>query len=149
MAVQGTELPLWGMEIDVAAAAEEIRGIGREADGGISAADDFLGGIGLGAVAEQLKDLRLSALPACRPRFVTRKLSTRSTLHRQQSSVNQMLHASSVALAAIHVCAASHCRPGVWATICFWRQNKVRSCLGQSIHVARPLLGRLCPTQCP
>ena len=61
VAVQGTELPLWGMEIDVAAAAEEIRGIGREADGGISAADDFLGGIGLGAVAEQLKDLRLSA----------------------------------------------------------------------------------------
>ena len=59
--VQAGDLPLWGMQIDVAAAADEIRGIGREADGGVSAADEFLSGIGLGAVAEQLKDLRLSA----------------------------------------------------------------------------------------
>ena len=31
--LQGTELPLYGMEIDVAAAAEEIRSIGKESDG--------------------------------------------------------------------------------------------------------------------
>ncbi len=31
--VEGTDLPLWGMEIDVAAAAEEIRAIGKEGDG--------------------------------------------------------------------------------------------------------------------
>ena len=63
VAVQAGDLPLWGMQIDVAAAADEIRGIGREADGGVSAADEFLSGIGLGAIAEQLKDLRLSAHP--------------------------------------------------------------------------------------
>ena len=60
VSVQGTDLPLWGMEIDVAAAAEDIRAIGREGDG-MKQVDDFLGGLGLGAVAEQLKDLRLSA----------------------------------------------------------------------------------------
>lgn len=57
--VQGTDLPLYGMEIDVAAAAAEIRSIGREGDGS-KQVDDFLSGLGLGAVAEQLKDLRLS-----------------------------------------------------------------------------------------
>jgi hypothetical protein len=31
--MQGTDLPLYGMEIDVAAAAEEIRSIGKESDG--------------------------------------------------------------------------------------------------------------------
>ena len=67
VAVQAGDLPLWGMQIDVAAAADEIRGIGREADGGISAADEFLSGIGLGAIAEQLKDLRLSACPLPSP----------------------------------------------------------------------------------
>ncbi|CAL8465589.1 g5125 [Coccomyxa elongata] len=61
VAVQGTDLPLWGMEIDVAAAAEDIRAIGRE-DDGMKQVDEFLGGVGLGAVAEQLKDLRLSEL---------------------------------------------------------------------------------------
>ena len=64
VAVKAGDLPLWGMQIDVAAAADEIRGIGREADSGVSAADEFLSGIGLGAIAEQLKDLRLSARPA-------------------------------------------------------------------------------------
>ena len=33
MRMQGTDLPLYGMEIDVAAAAEEIRSIGKESDG--------------------------------------------------------------------------------------------------------------------
>ena len=55
---------LYGMEIDVAAAAEEIRGIGK-ADKG-KGVDDVLGSFGLGAFAEQLKDLRLSKLcPYC------------------------------------------------------------------------------------
>lgn len=31
--IQGTDLPIYGMEIDVAAAAEEIRSIGKESDG--------------------------------------------------------------------------------------------------------------------
>jgi hypothetical protein len=59
VAVQGTDLPLYGMEIDVAAAAAEIRAIGRESDGS-KQVDDFLTGLGLGVVADQLKDLRLS-----------------------------------------------------------------------------------------
>ena len=49
---------LWGMEIDVAAAAEEIRSIGK-ADKG-KGVEDVLGSFGLGAFADQLKDLRLS-----------------------------------------------------------------------------------------
>ena len=49
---------LWGMEIDVAAAAEEIRNIGK-ADKG-KGVEDVLGSFGLGAFADQLKDLRLS-----------------------------------------------------------------------------------------
>ncbi len=32
--LQGTDLPLYGMEIDVAGAAEEIRSIGKDSDGG-------------------------------------------------------------------------------------------------------------------
>ncbi len=59
MAVEAgdTEQRLWGMEIDVAAAAAEVRSIGKADEG--KSIDDFLGGIGLGAVSEQLKDLRL------------------------------------------------------------------------------------------
>ena len=56
--VQVADSDLWGMEIDVAAAAEEIRNIGK-ADKG-KGVDDFLSGVGLGAFADQLKDLRLS-----------------------------------------------------------------------------------------
>ena len=51
---------LYGMEIDVAAAAEEIRSIGKTDKG--KSVDDVLGSFGLGAFAEQLKDLRLSML---------------------------------------------------------------------------------------
>ena len=51
---------LYGMEIDVAAAADEIRSIGK-ADKGKSV-DDVLGSFGLGVFAEQLKDLKLSML---------------------------------------------------------------------------------------
>ncbi|KAK9820634.1 hypothetical protein WJX81_000579 [Elliptochloris bilobata] len=59
VAVEG-DVPLWGMQIDVAAAAEEVRAVGR--DDGAKPLDDFLGSVGLGAVGEQLKDLRLSEL---------------------------------------------------------------------------------------
>lgn len=58
--MQVGDTDLYGMEIDVAAAAEEIRNIGK-ADKGKSV-DDVLGSFGLGAFAEQLKDLRLSML---------------------------------------------------------------------------------------
>ena len=60
--VQVGDTDLYGMEIDVAAAAEEIRNIGK-ADKGKSV-DDVLGSFGLCAFAEQLKDLRLSMLPS-------------------------------------------------------------------------------------
>ena len=52
---------LWGMEIDVTAAAEEIRNIGK-ADKG-KGVEDVLGSFGLGVFADQLKDLRLSKTP--------------------------------------------------------------------------------------
>jgi hypothetical protein len=68
VAVEG-ELPLWGMQIDVAAAAEEVRAVGR--DDGAKPLDDFLGSVGLGALGEQLKDLRLSA-PAPAPAVAAR-----------------------------------------------------------------------------
>jgi arsenite-transporting ATPase len=48
------------MEIDVQAAAEEIRGLGKE-DGG-KKVEDFMSSVGMGSFAEQLKDLRLSEL---------------------------------------------------------------------------------------
>ena len=59
MAVEAgnTQQRLWGMEIDVAAAAAEVRSIGKADEG--KSIDEFLGGFGLGAVSEQLKDLRL------------------------------------------------------------------------------------------
>ncbi len=64
--VQVGDTDLWGMEIDVAAAAEEIRSIGK-ADKGKSI-DDVLGSFGLGAFADQLKDLKLSKpWPVCIP----------------------------------------------------------------------------------
>ena len=64
VAVEGTELPLWGMEIDVERAKAELKELGQagtSAGGGGSKVDDFMSGVGLGALQEQLKDLRLSA----------------------------------------------------------------------------------------
>jgi hypothetical protein len=57
--VEGTDLPLWGMEIDVEAAKTDLReATGRDGGKGV---DDFLGSVGLGVVSDQLKDLRLGA----------------------------------------------------------------------------------------
>lgn len=55
--VEATDLPLWGMEIDVEDAKEELREATGKNDG--KGVDEFLGGMGLGAVSEQLRDLRL------------------------------------------------------------------------------------------
>ncbi|CAG9465867.1 unnamed protein product [Pedinophyceae sp. YPF-701] len=51
------DIPLYGMEIDVAAAREELKAIGKE--GSFSR---FLSNMGLGGLGEQLKDLNLSEL---------------------------------------------------------------------------------------
>lgn len=66
------------MEIDVAAAAEEIRNIGK-ADKG-KGVDDFLSGVGLGAFADQLKDLRLSKFYCC---ALTEAMQVTSTVSRR------------------------------------------------------------------
>jgi hypothetical protein len=64
VAVEGTELPLWGMEIDVERAKAELRELGQAGASGSSKVEDCMSGVGLGALQEQLKDLRLSALRA-------------------------------------------------------------------------------------
>ena len=48
---------LWGMEMDTAAAAQELRGLGK--DDNADRINGFLSGVGLGAFADQLKDLQL------------------------------------------------------------------------------------------
>ena len=58
--VDGTDGRVWGMEIDLEAARSELRSLGGAEDG--RKLDDLLGGLGLGAVADQLKDLRLGEL---------------------------------------------------------------------------------------
>ena len=60
MAVQGTDLPLWGMEIDPERAKDAFRAATAKDDG--AGVRDFLSGMGLGAVAGQLADLRLGEL---------------------------------------------------------------------------------------
>jgi arsenite-transporting ATPase len=58
--VEGTDLPLWGLEVDPEAASASLRaGAGSNDGQGIR---DFLGGFGLGALADQLADLRLGEL---------------------------------------------------------------------------------------
>jgi arsenite-transporting ATPase len=54
------DLPLWGLEVDVAAAKADIRAAAA-ADGGAKVAS-FLSSIGLGVFADQLADLRLGEL---------------------------------------------------------------------------------------
>jgi arsenite-transporting ATPase len=58
--IAGTDGYVWGLEIDIEAAKEDLRGLGREDDG--KGFDDFLDGLGLGGVTDQLKKLRLGEI---------------------------------------------------------------------------------------
>ena len=51
--LSGTDLPVWGMEIDPEEAREELRRLARQ-DGG-NEFYDMMGNVGLGSLAEQLK----------------------------------------------------------------------------------------------
>jgi len=56
----GTDGNVWGLEIDIDAAKEELRGLGKGDNG--KEFDDFLDGLGLGGVTDQLKKLRLGEI---------------------------------------------------------------------------------------
>lgn len=56
----GTDGNVWGLEIDIEAAKEELRGLGKGDNG--KEFDDFLDGLGLGGVTDQLKKLRLGEI---------------------------------------------------------------------------------------
>ena len=58
--VAGTAGRVWGMEIELEAAREELRDLAGKNEG--RQLDDLLDGLGLGAVTQQLKDLRLGEL---------------------------------------------------------------------------------------
>ncbi|GLI62585.1 hypothetical protein VaNZ11_005259 [Volvox africanus] len=64
--LQGTDLPLWGLEIDPEEAKREFfEGSGTSGAGGTSAASqvgDFMNRMGLGFVIDQLSDLKLAEL---------------------------------------------------------------------------------------
>jgi hypothetical protein len=51
---------VWGLEIDIEAAKEDLRGLGKGDNG--KEFDDFLDGMGLGGVTDQLKKLRLGEI---------------------------------------------------------------------------------------
>ncbi len=51
---------MWGLEIDIEAAKEDLRGLGKGDNG--KEFDDFLDGMGLGGVTDQLKKLRLGEI---------------------------------------------------------------------------------------
>jgi len=58
--VEGTDSKLWGMQVDVEAAKQEIRQLAED-DGG-EKLNELLGRVGLGVIADQLKDLQLGEL---------------------------------------------------------------------------------------
>ncbi|EFN58656.1 hypothetical protein CHLNCDRAFT_16771, partial [Chlorella variabilis] len=58
--VEGTALPLWGMEIDTEREKEKFKA--WSAGQGRKEAESFMGGFGLGGVVEQLADLKLGEL---------------------------------------------------------------------------------------
>ncbi|PSC69048.1 arsenical pump-driving ATPase [Micractinium conductrix] len=58
--IEGTDLPLWGMEIDPE--QEKAKFKAWSAGQGKQEAKDFMGGFGLGSVVEQLADLKLGEL---------------------------------------------------------------------------------------
>jgi arsenite-transporting ATPase len=59
--VAGTDLPLWGMEIDPEEAQQEFMAFNASNSPG-GQVQDFLRGAGLGMVADQLADLKLGEL---------------------------------------------------------------------------------------
>eukprot|EP00873_Tetraselmis_striata_P038293 jgi/Tetstr1/458557/TSEL_044960.t1 len=58
--VDGGDLPLWGMHVDLQAARQELRDLAKD-DGG-EKLNEILSSLGMGGFAEQLKDLQLSQL---------------------------------------------------------------------------------------
>jgi arsenite/tail-anchored protein-transporting ATPase len=58
--VDGTDGKVWGMEVELDAAKEELKDLGGANEG--RKLDDLLDGLGLGGVANQLKDLKLGEL---------------------------------------------------------------------------------------
>lgn len=58
--IPGTESRVWGLEIDIEAAKDELRGLGKGDNG--KGFDEFLDGLGLGGVADQLKNLKLGEI---------------------------------------------------------------------------------------
>ena len=58
--VAGTDLPLWGMEIDPEKEKEAFRAY--TAGSGKDDIKNFMGGFGLGGIVEQLADLKLGEL---------------------------------------------------------------------------------------
>lgn len=59
--VEGTDLPLWGLEIDPEEATEEFRAFSKKSNTAGQAAG-FLKGMGLGIIGDQLADLKLGEL---------------------------------------------------------------------------------------
>ncbi|EIE22947.1 ArsAB family transporter: arsenite [Coccomyxa subellipsoidea C-169] len=58
--VEGTALPLWGLEIDPDRAKEDFKAFNARDDG--KGTKDFMSGMGLGMLSEQLADLKLGEL---------------------------------------------------------------------------------------
>jgi arsenite-transporting ATPase len=59
--LQGSDLPLWGMEVDAESGRAEFEAFSKANDTGTKAAD-FLRGVGLGGVADSLAELKLGEL---------------------------------------------------------------------------------------
>ncbi len=94
--LQGTELPLWGMEVDPEEAKEEFRA--SYAAGGDKGAADFMSGMGLGFLSGQLADLKLSELLDTPPPGLD----------------------EAVAIAKVGGLGLARCR-SVWAAVLTWR----------------------------
>ncbi|KAI8111650.1 hypothetical protein M9435_004150 [Picochlorum sp. BPE23] len=58
--IDGTNGNVWGLEIDIEAAKEDLRSLGKGENG--KDFDDFLDGLGLGGITDQLKSLRLGEI---------------------------------------------------------------------------------------
>mmetsp|Transcript_4879 Transcript_4879/g.13611 ORF Transcript_4879/g.13611 Transcript_4879/m.13611 type:complete len:760 (+) Transcript_4879:198-2477(+) len=58
--LEGTDLNVWGMQVDLDAAKQEIRSLAD--NGGEQKLNELLSSVGLGGLADQIKDLNLSEL---------------------------------------------------------------------------------------